>query len=405
MSLTGPVLAWLLWIAAIGLFGWITVSWPRSAGPGMGAVLRRMGYQLALIVTVVLAVAVSLNDDYGWYANWADLGSIFAADAPGNVISAGDAAQQAAADVPGRQTETLTTLPPQSTLGLIDKPGPLGQLRTYAVPGVVSGVSSTITVWFPTQYTDPAFSKHRFPVIEAFHGVPGTPKQLWDNMALGTRISQQTAQGHLAPSVVVMPAYAPHQVDTECVNGNAGQPQMETWITRDVTSWVEHHLRVQNARSSWAAFGFSAGAWCASMLAMLHPDLYSAAISLGGYYQPSFESAYFPFRSGSPQWDRYNMLKLVHDAPPKLALWVQTSKADPVSWATTQQLLADARAPMSVTADVQLNVGHRISVWLPLVATAMRWLGATAPGFEPTAHQITVEKAQVMARAAQRTPH
>jgi enterochelin esterase-like enzyme len=196
-------------------------------------------------------------------------------------------------------------------------------------------------------------------------------------------VAQQAAAGHLAPAVVVMPFYTPGQIDTECVDGGAGQPQVEQWLTRDVTGWVEHHLRVGNSRTSWATFGLSAGAWCASMLAMLHPDLYSAAISLGGYYQPDFARTYIPFKPGSPQWDHYDLLRVAHDHPPTVALWVQTSKADAVSYGTTRQLLATAKPPTSITADVLPNAGHRLSVWTALIPQTLQWLGRTAPGFTP----------------------
>jgi enterochelin esterase-like enzyme len=388
VSLTGGFLGFLLWAVAVLLFAWIVVR-PRAAATGWAALLRRAGYQLAVIATVVLAVGVSLNDQYGWYANWGDLGTAFSATDPGNVVAAGAAAAQAAGPNGGtsgvdHQAVPLTELPSASTLGLSDRPSPAaGQIKDFLITGPISRLTSTITVWFPPQYTDPAMAGHRFPVLEAFHGTPGSPRQLYYNMSLSQLVAQQTAAGNLAPSIIVMPFYTPGQLDTECVDGGPGQPQVEQWLTRDVTNWVEHHLRVGNSRTSWATFGLSAGAWCASMLAMLHPDLYSAGISLGGYFQPSFGPPYIPFKPGSPQWEHYDLLKVAHDHPPRVALWVQTSKADTVSYSTTEQLLATARPPTSITADVLPNAGHRLSVWTGLIPQTLQWLGRTSPGFEP----------------------
>lgn len=387
MSLTGGVLLFLLWVLSVTAFGWIVIR-PRSTGPGFTSALRRAGYQVVVLATVLLAVGVTLNDQYGWYANWGDVASSFGGSSPGSVVAAGAAAAAAASSTTGGSTDhsavSLSSLPRLATLGLADRTGPAGgQVRVYTVAGPISRVSSTISVWFPPQYTDPALADHRFPVLEAFHGAPGTPRQLWYNMALGPLVAKATAAGQLAPSVVVMPAWTPGGIDTECVDGGAGQPQMEQWLTRDVTSWVEHHLRVADDRGSWATFGLSAGAWCASMLAMLHPDLYSAAISLGGYYQPTFESPYVPFKPNGPQWDHYDLVKVARDRPPATALWVQTSKTDPVSYGTTRELLAATRAPTSVTADVLPNAGHRMGVWVGLLPQTLRWLAATAPGFHP----------------------
>ena len=387
MSLTGDVLVFLLWFVAVAVFGWIVVR-PRATRPGWIGALRRAGYQVVVLVSVLLAVGVTLNDQYGWYANWGDLASSFGGSSPGGVVAAGAAAGSAATASTGGSTDhssvALGDLPGPSTLGLTDRTGPAdGQVHDYMVAGPVSRFRSTITVWFPPQYTDPALADHRFPVLEAFHGTPGTPQQLWRNMSLGRLVAQETAAGRLAPSIVVMPAWTPREIDTECVDGGAGQPQVEQWLTRDVTSWVEHHLRVADDRRSWATFGLSAGGWCASMLAMLHPDLYSAAISLGGYYQPTFEPPYVPFTPGGPQWEHYNLVKVARDHPPATALWVQTSKVDTVSYATTRDLLAATRTPTSVTADVLPNAGHRLSVWTALIPQTLRWLAATSPGFRP----------------------
>lgn len=387
MSLTGGLLVVLLWAAAIGLFALMVIT-PRSIGPGWMRMLRRAGYQLVVTFMVLLAVAVTFNEQYGWYANWADVGTVFTGTDPGHVVAAGAAAVQAAGASNGtgsgteHHTVPLTDLPSLSELGLSAGNGPAnGQVREYTVTGPISRVSSTVAVWYPPQYTEPSMTSHRFPVLEAFHGAPGTPRQLWYNMSLGTLLAQQARNGSIAPSVIVMPYYTPGKIDTECTDGGAGQPQIEQWLTRDVTNWVEHHLRVANDRTSWAAFGLSAGAWCANMLAMLHPDLFSAGVSLGGYYEPQFETRYTPFRRGTPQWDHYDLLALARDHPPKIALWVQTSSADTVSYGTTRQFLSAVKAPTSVTADILPNAGHRLSVWEALIPQTLKWLGKTAPGF------------------------
>lgn len=391
MALTGSLFAWIVWLAAIGLFVWVIVDWPRSARPGWLCVLRRIGYQLGVVVLLLLAVGTTLNDQYGWYANWGDLGSVISGTAPGREVAAGAAAADAAGPVKpstreesGHATVPLAALPNLPRIGLMSGRGPEhGQIKIYKVDGKASKFHGTVTVWFPASYTDPATAKHRYPVLEAFHGVPGTPPQLYNNMHLGDEVAEAVAAGTLADSIIVMPGWAPKDWDTECVDGGKGYIQMETFITQDVTSWVEHNLRVNDDRSSWATFGLSAGAWCASALTMLHPSLYSAAISLGGYFQPGFEAPYIPFRPNSPQAEHYDLLKLAHNDPPKVALWVQTSPADVLSWGSASQLLKTARPPLSVTADVLPNAGHRISIWVALIPQTLQWLGRTVPGFRP----------------------
>jgi len=388
MSLTGPLFSWTLWIVAAALFGWVIYDWPRSASNSFLIILRRIGYQFAVILTVLIATVVSLNSEYSWYSNWEDLGSLFGAAAPGNVVAAGAPATDATGGTvvvgPSKAGTTVVPLPKilaQANLGLAPNPGAAGQYKNYLVVGPVSGVTQNVTVWFPPSYTEPKMANHRYPVMVAFFGVPGAVSQLTVNMALGKQLATAMTAGTIADSIILMPNFAPHNIDTECLDGGKGYLQMETFITKDVTDWAQRNLRVGADRGSWATFGFSAGAWCASMLTMLHPDIYSAAISLGGYFQPTFTAPYLPFAQGSPQWDHYDLLQLAHDKPPMVALWVQTSKADPISYGTAVQLLNLARPPMSVTADVLPNAGHRFSIWVGLVPQTLKWLGSTASGF------------------------
>jgi enterochelin esterase-like enzyme len=393
MSLTEPALLLLLAALMVATLVWNVVAWPRASGPGPLAILRRVGRQLAVMVLALLTVGVALNDQYDWYANWADLTTVFSAGAPdGTIMAAGVAASAAAGAVVGSGGRVGTVSVFRSgpagvpeSLHLTSAPGPLGQYQQYTVGGPVSGVTGSVTVWFPPAYTDPAQSHRAFPVLETFHGIPGTPAQWAHGMHLGETVAEAAAAGRIAEPIIVMPNIAPGAIDTECVDGTGHQPRVETWLTKDVPDWVTSHLRVRTDRASWATLGLSAGAYCASMVTMLHPDRYSAAISLGGYYQPTFESSYVPFTAHSAAAQRYDLVRLAKTDPPPVALWMQTSAADPVSYTTTEELLRSARAPISITADVLQNAGHRLGVWAPLVPVTLQWLGASIPGFRPAA--------------------
>ena len=174
----------------------------------------------------------------------------------------------------------------------------------------------------------------------------------------------------------------PPGVDTECVNGGPGTAQVETWLAQDVPNWVTHTFRVDTDRSSWATIGLSAGGWCAAMATMLHPAQYSAAIVMGGYFRPEFTGTP-PFPRHSVSASRYNLVGLAKREPPAVALWVETSHTDPVSYGSTAALLKAARPPVAVTAVVLQHAGHRISVWQGLLPGSLTWLGANVPGFSP----------------------
>jgi hypothetical protein len=121
------------------------------------------------------------------------------------------------------------------------------------------------------------------------------------------------------------------------------------------------------------------------MATVLHPGQYSAAIVLGGYFRPDFGS-WRPFAGSSPLGQRYNLIQRVRTRPPPpVALWVETSHSDPLSYPSTSRFLAVTRGPMSVTALVLTHAGHRMALWAGLLDQTLRWLAADIPGFVPSA--------------------
>lgn len=189
-----------------------------------------------------------------------------------------------------------------------------------------------------------------------------------------------TAEHRLAPSIVVVPRIdTPASLDTECVNGGPGQPQTDTWLARDIPAWTAHHFRVTLTRTSWATLGYSYGGWCAASLSMRHPDVFGAAVVLLGYFRPDFSAAYDPLTTATQRG--YDLVTMAHTAPPPVAMWVLTSREDPLSYPTTSKFLSVARSPLDVTGTVLAHGGHRDSVFTPYVPAALAWLAQTMPGF------------------------
>ncbi|HET9657003.1 MAG TPA: alpha/beta hydrolase-fold protein, partial [Kineosporiaceae bacterium] len=320
---------------------------------------------------------------FGFFADWSDLtGAVGlesqdsrSADGPGGGGGAGrpDAAA-------GRIADDAAVFRAMPWGGLAK-----ARVVRLAVTGERSRIRGTVEVTLPPGYYDPRRAAELFPVIEAFPGYPGGPFNPYSAVR-----STVTAQG-MADAVIISPSVEiPAGRDTECVDGTGNQPKIETWLTEDLPAWTLRTLRVRADRESWAALGWSSGGWCAAMAAMLHPDRFSAAIVLGGYFRPEFGSLYRPFDAASPQGRRYDLVALAGDRPPPVSLWVQTSHADHVSYPTSSQFLAKARAPLTVHSLVLEHAGHRVGVWQPLLPESLTWLGRTARGFDP--HRIAARQ-------------
>jgi enterochelin esterase-like enzyme len=343
------------------------------------AVLGRLGVLALVTLSVLLLAFALLNDEYQFYNDWSEL--VGTASAQATATSSGaDAAAAASVYVPLSHTSV-----PAATSSVV---GGGGALTTYTVTGAVSGVTSQVLVQLPPGYSDPANAARRYPVLEGFGGYPGAVSQLERAFRTPDMLANLQAQHLLAPTIAVfVQPWTPPGRDSECVDGPGGRSagdQVETWAAVDVPAWVLHQFRAAEGRTSWATWGVSAGAYCAAMLAMLHPDTFSAAISIAGYFRPSW-SNWIPFGPGDSTSARYDLVALASRRPPPTALWLFASRHDATAYPAAAALLAATRPPLSVTARISTIGGHGYMWWAPWLPVALAWLGHTASGFSPGA--------------------
>ena len=381
MSLTGPVFLVGVVILTVAAFVMVVVFWPSMAGRSLGRVLGRVGMLLTVNLLVLLTAATQLNADNMFFSSWTDLKGAFGA-APATTVSThqGAAAQAARVAVPAPPLQVPKLPPPLPAGGSSTAPGTL----SYTVKGAASGVVAKITVVLPPGYTLPANASTRYPVIQAFPGYPGGVESWNKKLDFKTALAQKVATGQMRMPLVVMAQYdIPAGVDTECVNGSPGNPQVETWLATDVPNWVVENFRVETGRGSWATIGLSAGGWCAAMITMLHPEQYSAAIAMGAFFRPLFGEYYQPYPSDSALAKRYDLVALAQRTAPPVAIWLQTSHSDKLSYPSSAAFLKAVRPPMGVDATVLQDAGHRTSVWKEMLPSTLTWLGTNIPGFIP----------------------
>jgi hypothetical protein len=380
VSLTGSVFLGLLVTLTVAAFLVVVALWPSLAGSNPGRVLGRVGLLLSVNFLVLLTSASLLNAQFLFFADWTDLKGAFTGPPTTTVVArGGDAARAARVRVTGPAAAATVGSPGLPT-GVRVSPG----VVSYKVKGSVAGVVGTVVVELPPGYSNPANASRHYPVIEAFQGYPGSASMWSKTMDIGGAIAQRVAARRMSPALVVIPQVEiPVGVDTECVNGSPGRAQVETWLAVDVPNWIAKNFRVRAARQSWATIGLSSGAWCAAEVSMLHPAQYSAAIALGGYFRPEFGPFYQPYPPGSTLARRYNLIALAKRAPPPVAIWLETSHSDKVSYPSTVDFLKAAKPPTAVDATVLEHAGHRISLWKGLLPDALNWLGHNVPGFRP----------------------
>ncbi|GAB2584996.1 hypothetical protein Aab01nite_53440 [Paractinoplanes abujensis] len=286
------------------------------------------------------------------------------------------------------QANRLTTTY-ESWSALAGRPAPLsagppapggGRLLSVVVPGPASGLHLTMGVYLPAAYDTPGAANRRFPVVEAFHGYPGSPTVWIRRLDVVHTLDREIASGRMAPTVVLFPSQTPRRLlDTECTD-LVGGPRTETFLTADVAAWATANLRVRTDRGGWGLIGYSAGGFCAMNLALRHPDRYAAAASLSGDAGPGITVG-----DGSEKTTNNVAWRLTHRPAPRISMYVTWAADDTQSRDGSRAVVRAARPPIALTAVELPHGGHSMALWRRMEGPAFAWLADRLTAADVTA--------------------
>ena len=372
MALTGLPFLVVLIGAAVVLIGATMLLWNRWPWPW--AFPARVLCLLLLMAAGAVLAADVVNREYGFYTSFDDL--LGRVPVQGTIVSA--AGPSAAGGGGGwhvlyRSGGAWTA---QASDGAGDARGRVIQVW---LAGARSGVRRHALVYLPAAYFQPSQAGHRFPVIELFHGYPGTPFNWTNQMHLAQTLDAEIAAGRMPPVIAVAPSDNDPGHDSECVDAVWGQED-ETYLAIDVPADIQRDFRALDTPRAWATLGYSTGGFCAVNIALHHPDRYAAAASLAGYYTAIVDGSTGDLYLGhtlvrrwsSPQWE-------VAHQPAAMALYLVASRGDPQAlWAmASMRRAAHNRWPL-VTVTLPAG-GHNFHVWYTASQAAFEWLGAHLP--------------------------
>jgi S-formylglutathione hydrolase FrmB len=246
----------------------------------------------------------------------------------------------------------------------------------FVVPGRASGITLAAYAYLPPGYD--AAPRSRFPVLEALDGFPGSPHSWLSKLRAQAFLDEEIVAGRMAPTVVVFPYQTPDPTrDTECVDAVHGL-RMDTFLTSDVRAAVAARFRVRTDRAGWGLVGYSAGGFCVVNLALRHPDLYAAAASLSGYFEPMTAPGTGDLYGGSVALrDRNDPLWRLRNLPPAaVALYAACSRDDRPSLQQIRRLAAAVRPPLRLTTALVAQGGHTPVTWRALEPPAFDWLSS-----------------------------
>lgn len=251
-----------------------------------------------------------------------------------------------------------------------------GKIETITIHGKASHTTEQALVWLPPQYNQPAYRNHRFPLVEFLPGQPSYPGGEFGRFRMGEYAAAAIRSGVKPFVLVVSPIMIRPPLDTECTNVPNG-PQALSWLTTDVPKAISSQLRVEPPGRHWSLIGWSTGAFCAAKLMLTKPKLYSAAVSMGGYYS-AITKGTVPNLLGhsktvrehnSPMWLYHNNGHTHGDR-----LLMISSKQDHSSWPQVQAMLKVGAGDTLLSYLGFAHGGHNNQVYASYLPKAIDWL-------------------------------
>ncbi|MEU5186095.1 alpha/beta hydrolase-fold protein [Streptomyces klenkii] len=365
MSLTGtPFLLTTVALVVVALVLPLAL-WGRIGGPKLVRQAARLLMLLFAQVTAIAMVFVIVNNANGLFDNWDDL------------LGTGDHVRAAADLGPdgtgGKNVEEAPKHPQEFKPASDKRMGP--GVQETQLKGRISGVEGEVYVWLPPQYDDPAYKDKKFPVVEVLPGFPGSAKAWFGTLEVNTQLAPMMKKGEVEPFIIVAPRTTLlGDTDTGCAN-IPGKVNADTWLSVDVRKMVTDTFRAQEKPDGWAVAGYSAGAHCATKLAVAHPDRYRAGVSLSGYNDPIGEPSSLTAKSPELRTEN-NPLKMLESAktPPHVALFVSGAEADGYQGGMALKQAAKPPTTVQVTKVPAGAGGHGTAVWKRQVPDVFKWL-------------------------------
>ena len=206
-----------------------------------------------------------------------------------------------------------------------------GRLGWTDLPGKLSGYNRRGLVYLPPQYGQAKYAQVRFPVVELFHGTPGTPSRVGHRAADRPGHGPLLARHLIGPMVLVMPTInGPGHQFQDCVNGPGVND--DTYLTKDVRTDVFAHYRVSHDPYEWGLAGYSSGGYCAANLALRHRSSFGAAAVINGYFRAADGPAGGALNNSQPleaaNSPLYLAERLTPNSSPVPAFWVAAGTND-----------------------------------------------------------------------------
>ena len=308
---------------------------------------------LSIVIAMTGGIA-AVNYYYGYYTSWGQLWADFHG-------GAGDLGAVAA-------TTTTTSTSAAATSG---------RIGWITLAGLRSGYKRRGLLYLPPQYSQAKYAHVSFPVVELFHGTPGSPLS-WDTVLRIGHVADTLIAKHLiGPMVLVMPAIngTGHNGYQDCVNGPGVND--ETYLTEDVRADLFARYRVSHDPYEWGMTGYSSGGYCSANLALRHPGYFGAAAVIEGYFRaadgPAGNALKYNQQLDAANSPLFLAERLTPGNGPVPAFWIAAGTHQKRDYQTATAF-ATALDRVQQVPFFNLNAADTGNAWQAALPSALAWL-------------------------------
>jgi putative tributyrin esterase len=227
-------------------------------------------------------------------------------------------------------------------------PGQRGRVENFKIHSKALGVEKQITVYLPPSYDA---GRARYPTIYYLHGSAGNERTWVDRLHLDD-VADSLAREKLPEAVLVMPDgdasfwtnwEQPDAFASTCSTDTllvlykekpsafcVAHGRYETYVATEVVPAIDGRYRTVRDARHRALAGYSMGGYGAVILALRHPDIWTAAVSHSGPLEPLYVGPH-PFNA-HPQYGATVAEIVAQWAPERRPLLVMEFGTDTATW-------------------------------------------------------------------------
>jgi S-formylglutathione hydrolase FrmB len=246
---------------------------------------------------------------------------------------------------------------------------------TFVSPAL-GGERKPFSVYLPPSYA--LFPDRRYPVLYLLHGSPGDHTNWFGAGHAVATADALFAAGVIRETILVAPDGngAVYRVSA-WANSYDKRQRMEDAIATDLVNSIDRQFNTLPDRAHRAIGGLSEGGYAAVNIALHHPDIFGAAVSLSGYFVADNSPVFGP----SPPSASYRMLNSPalyvqtpdgQSAARRLSCIIGVGTADGVYYKAALAFVKQLRALGAPVAYVEISGGHSWNVWGQLLGQALR---------------------------------